>query len=182
MEPDTTRTMYRINDLKPPLVKIIAVMSLIALSAVFACTADTSEETPTAEPEPEVSTQDLQCPDLVEQPKVGDTPLGPPPGMPYIFTGTAYVDGAPAQAGELLYVKLTTSRSHPVEILDDGKYINIIHGPVSDLDRDVPFVFCLGDPEGRAVKSEEIVEYEDKGTFHEVDMELNFPMSPADLP
>ena len=174
--------MYRINDLKPPLIKIIAAMSLIALSAVFACTADTSEETPTAEPEPEVSTQDLQCPELVEQPKVGDTPLGPPPGMPYIFTGTAYVDGAPAQAGELLYVKLTTSRSHPVEILEDGKYINIIHGPVSDLDRDVPFVFCLGDPEGQAVKSEEIVEYEDKGTFHEVDMELNFPMSPADLP
>ncbi|MXX92384.1 MAG: hypothetical protein F4Y63_02875 [Chloroflexi bacterium] len=174
--------MYRLNDLKPSLVKIIAAMSMIALSVVFACTTDTSEDTPTAESEPEISTQDLECPDLVEQPKAGETPLGPPPGMPYIFTGTAYVDGDPAPARELLYVKLTTSRSHPVEILEGGKYINIIHGPVSDLDRDVPFVFCLGDPEGQAVKSEEIVEYEDKGTFYEVDMELNFPMSPDDLP
>ena len=181
--------MYRLNDLKPSLVKIIIPMSVIALAAVFACSSSEitivnidGDGTPTAESEPEVSTQDLQCPDLIEQPKVGDTPLGPPPGMPYIFTGTAYVDGYPAPAGELLYVKLTTSRSHPVEILEGGKYINIIHGPVSDLDRDVPFVFCLGDPEGQAVKSEEIVEYEDKGTFYEVDMELNFPMSPADLP
>lgn len=174
--------MYRLTDFKPPLVKIIAAMSLIALATVFACTSDTPEDTPTTDSEPEISTQDLQCPDLVEQPKVGDTPLGPPPGMPYIFAGTAYVDGDPAPAGELLYVKLTTSRSHPVEILEGGRYINIIHGPVSDLDRDVPFVFCLGDPEGRAIKSEEIVEYEDKGTFYEVDMDLNFPMSPANLP
>ena len=30
--------------------------------------------------------------------------------------------------------------------------------------------------------SEEIVEYEDKGTFHEIEMELNFPKSPNDLP
>ena len=102
--------------------------------------------------------------------------------MPYIFAGTAYVDGEPASAGELLYVKLTTSRSHPVEILEQGgRYINIIHGPVSDLDRDVPFVVLLRRPEGQAVKSEEIVEYEDKGTFYEVDMDLNFPMSPANL-
>ena len=172
--------MHRLTDFKPPLVKIIAAMSVMALATVFACTTDTPEDTSTAEPV--VSTQDLQCPDLVEQPKIGDTPLGPPPGMPYIFAGTAYVDGEPASAGELLYVKLTTSRSHPVEIIEGGRYINIIHGPVSDLDRDVPFVFCLGDPEGRAVKSEEIVEYEDKGTFYEVDMDLNFPMSPANLP
>ena len=174
--------MYRLSNIKPPLVKIIATISAIATIAVFACTTDTPEDTPTAEHRPEVSTQDLQCPDLVEQPKAGETPLGPPPGMPYIFTGTAYVNGEPASPGELLYVKLTTSRSHPVEILENGRYINIIHGPVSELDRDVPFVFCLGDPEGRAVKSEEIVEYEDKGTFYEVDMELNFPMSPTNLP
>ena len=174
--------MYRLTNLKLPLVKIIVAISVIALVAVFACTTDTSEDTSTAESEPEISTQDLECPDLVEQPKVGDAPLGPPPGMPYIFAGTAYVNGEPASAGELLYVKLTTSRSHPVEILEGGRYMNIIHGPVSELDRDVPFVFCLGDPEGRAVKSEEIVEYEDKGTFYEVDMELNFTMSPANLP
>ncbi len=160
--------MYRLTDLKTSIFKTIAATTVIALAAVFACTSDTPE--------------DLECPDLVEQPKVGDTPLGPPPGMPYIFTGTAYVDGEPAPAGELLYVKLTTSRSREVEILEDGKFRNIIHGPVSELDRDVPFVFCLGDPEIGAVMSEEIVEYEDKGTFHEIEMELNFPKSPNDLP
>ena len=32
LEPDTTRAMYRLTDLKPPLVKIIAAMSLIALA------------------------------------------------------------------------------------------------------------------------------------------------------
>ncbi len=151
-------------------------------SVIATRTSRPSPPPPRPTPEPEVSTQDLECPDLVKQPKTGETPLGPPLGMPYIFTGAAYVDGDPAPAGELLYVKLTTSRSHPVEILEGGKYINIIHGPVSDLDRDVPFVFCLGDPESRAVKSEEIVEYEDKGTFYEVDMDLNFPISPSDLP
>lgn len=172
--------MHQLTDRILLSIKIVAAMSVLTLLTVFACTSNSTEDTPTAEPV--VSTQDLECPDLVEQPKAGETPLGPPPGMPYIFTGTAYVDGEPAPAGELLYVKLTTSRSHPVEILESGKYINIIHGPVSNLDRDVPFIFCLGDPEDRAVKSQEIVEYEDKGTFYEVDMELNFPMSPADLP
>ncbi len=171
--------MYRLANLKPNLVKIIAAMSVIALAAVFACTMDTPEDTSTAEV---VSTQDLQCPDLVEQPTPGDTPLGPPPGMPYIFTGTAYVNGELAPAGELLYVKLTTSRSHEVAILEDGRYINVIHGPVSNLDRDVPFVFCLGDPETGAVMSEETVEYEDKGTFVAIEMDLNFPISPDDLP
>ena len=38
--------MYRLTDLKPPLVKIIAAMSLIALATVFACTTDTPEDTP----------------------------------------------------------------------------------------------------------------------------------------
>ena len=174
--------MYRLTDLKTSIFKTIAAMSFIALAAVFACTSDSPEDTPTTEPEPVVSTQNLDCPDLVEQPNAGDTPLGPPPGMPYIFAGTAYVDGEPAPEGELLYVKLTTSRSHPVDVLEGGKFLNIIHGPVSELDRDVPFVFCLGDPEGLAVMSEETVEYEDKGTFHEIDMELNFPKSPNDLP
>ena len=91
--------MYRLTDLKSSLLKIIAAMSLIALAIGFACTSDSPEDTPNAEDEPVVITQDLVCPDLVEQPGVGDTPLGPPPGMPYIFTGTAYVDGEPAPAG-----------------------------------------------------------------------------------
>ena len=174
--------MHRLTDLKPPLSKTIIVACVIALAIIFACTNDNPEDASDSAPQAEINPQDLECPELVAQPEVGDTPLGPPPGMPYIFAGTAYVDGEPVPAGEMLYVKLTTSRSHPVEILEGGRYRNIIHGPVSTLDRDVPFVFCLGDIAGRAVKSQETVEYEDKGTFFEVDMELNFPMYPADLP
>ena len=173
--------MYRLTDLKPTLVKIIAAMSVIALAAVFACTSDSPEDTPTAATEPVVSTQDLECPDLEENPATaGGAPLGPPPSLPNIFTGTAYIDGEPVPAGEQLYVKLVTSRSRPTQIEQNGKFINIIHGPVSDLDKDVDFVFCLGDPEGRAVKSTETFEFKDE-PFFERDVELNFPMLPSEL-
>ena len=91
--------MYRLNDPKPSLVKIIAAVYLTALATVFACTSDTPQDTPNSETGPGASTLDLECADLVEQPNIGETPLGPPPGMPYIFTGTAYVDGEPAPAG-----------------------------------------------------------------------------------
>ncbi len=165
----------------PSSVKLILAIAIVALATVFACTSDSAEDTPTADTEVAVSNADLDCPDLEEPPGVGDTPLGPPPGMPYIFTGTAFIDGQPAPEGEMLYVKLTASRSHAVEILENGKYRDIIHGPVHPSDNDVPFVFCLGDPEGVAVKSNETVEYENTGTFEEVELDLNFPMGPGEL-
>ena len=160
--------MHRITSLRSSLFTLTAAIALIALVSVFACTPDTADET-------------VECPELESLPDSGDTPLGPPPGMPYIFAGTAYVDGEPAPEGELLYVKLTASRSHDVEILADGKYRDIIHGPVHPSDSGVPFVFCLGDPDGQAVMSEETAEYEDKGTFHEVELDLHFPMLASDL-
>ena len=170
--------MHRLIDLKIPLLTAIA---LIALVTVFACTTGTEEPTATEEAVAKISSENMSCPDLEPLPDSGNVPLGPPPGMPYIFTGTAYVDGDPAPEGELLYVKLTASRSKEVRILPDGKYRDIIHGPVHPPDRDVPFVFCLGNPEGKTVMSEESVEYEDKGTFHEIEMDLNFPVLPSEL-
>ena len=148
-------------------------VSMFGFAMFFACTSESEEE-----PETMSTTEDMTCPDLEAPPGVGDQPLGPPPGMPYIFSGTAYVDGAPAPEGELLYVKLTASRSREVTIGANGKYRDIIHGPVHDPDKGVPFVFCLGDPEGSAVKSAERIEYEDIGTFKEVELDLNFPMLP----
>ena len=170
--------MHRLIELKIPLLTSIA---LIALLTVFACTTDTEEPTATGETSSISSSENMECPDLEPLPDTGNAPLGPPPGMPYIFAGTAYVDGEPAPEGELLYVKLTASRSKEVRVLPDGKYRDIIHGPVHPPDQDVPFVFCLGDPEGITVMSEESFEYEDKGTFHEVDLDLNFPMLPSEL-
>ena len=166
---------------KPSFVNLILAIAIVAIATVFACTSESEEDTPTSEPEVAASTADLDCPDLEEPPGVGDTPLGPPPGMPYIFAGTAYIDGQPAPEGEMLYVKLTASRSHAVEILENGKYRDIIHGPVHPPDNDVPFVFCLGDPEGVAVKANETVDYENTGTFEEVELDLNFPMGPGQL-
>ena len=167
--------MQRLINLKIP---ILAAIALIAITAVFACTTETEEPTSTEDTTAKISSENMVCPDLAPIP---ETELGPPPGMPYIFAGTAYVDGEPAPEGELLYVKLTASRSKEVRILPDGKYRDIIHGPVHPPDRDVPFVFCLGNPEGKTVMSEESVEYEDKGTFHEMELDLNFPVLPSEL-
>ena len=170
--------MQRLIDFKTP---IFAVIALIAIVTVFACTSETEEPTATEATMASITSETMECPDLEPLPDSGNVPLGPPPGMPYIFTGTAYVDGEPAPEGELLYVKLTASRSKEVRILPDGKYRDIIHGPVHPPDRDVPVVFCLGNPEGTTVMSEESLEYEDKGTFHEVEMDLNFPVLPSEL-
>lgn len=170
--------MHRLNELKIPLLTSLA---LIALLTVFACTTDTDEPTATGKTSSISSSENMECPALEPLPDTGNAPLGPPPGMPYIFAGTAYVDGEPAPEGELLYVKLTASRSKEVRVLPDGKYRDIIHGPVHPPDQDVPFVFCLGNPEGITVMSEESFEYEDKGTFHEIELDLNFPVLPSEL-
>ena len=165
---------------KPSTFKLFLAISIFALATIFACTSDSAEESATQDPEVAVGTQELECPDLVEQPDAGKEPLGPPPALPNLFTGTALVNGEPVPQGELVYVKLTTSRSHPVNVLENGKFINIIHGPVSDLDKEVPFVFCLGDPEGKAVKATETIEFKNE-PFLVRDVELNFPMLPSEL-
>lgn len=160
--------------------KKLAFLLLILVTA-FAIACDTAEETPSPGTESTADVAELDCPDLEENPAtVGGAPLGPPPALPNIFTGTAYVDGKPAPEGTELYVKLVVSRSRSVEILEDGKFINIIHGPVSDLDQDVEFQFCLGDPDGIAVKSEETFEFV-KEPFHVYEVELNFPKLPSEL-
>ena len=166
--------MKNLTVLKPSLAKFILAIMLLVLVTTIAC--ESSEETQTG-----ISTEDLQCPGLEETPQVGDVPLGPPPALPNIFTGTAYVNGEPAPEGEQLYVKLVTSRSHAVQIEQNGKFINIIHGPVSDQDKGVPFQFCLGDPEGVAVKSAETFEFDGSEPFKTSDVELNFPMLPSEL-
>ncbi len=166
--------MKNLTVLKPSLAKFIFAIMLLVLVTTIAC--ESSEE-----PQTSISTEDLQCPALEESPQVGDAPLGPPPALPNIFTGTAYVNGEPAPEGEQLYVKLVTSRSHAVEIEQNGKFINIIHGPVSDQDKGVPFQFCLGDPEGVAVKSAETFEFDGSEPFKTSDVELNFPMLPSEL-
>ena len=164
---------------KLSIIKLALVTATIALAAAFACTSEPepAEKATGQDPAVIVNNQDFECPKLVQQSNADQLPQGPPPSLPNLFSGTAYVNGVIAPQGESLYVKLTTSRSHPVKILENGKFHSIIHGPVSDLDREVPFVFCLGDPEGVAVKSNETFEFEDE-PFLERDVELNFPMLP----
>ena len=162
----------------------VALTFLIMAMATFvlvACSSESDDDVSTTSPDSQANTEDLACPDLVELPNQGDVPLGPPPSLPNIFSGTAYVNGEPVPEGESLYVKLTTSRSHSVGIEADGRFINIIHGPVSDMDNGVPFVFCLGDPEGTAVRAQETIEFDATAPFKEVEVELNFPMLPSEL-
>ena len=169
--------MKNLSSFTPSIFKLTLALSVFAFVTMIACT---TEETATEEPEVAVSTEDLECPDLVEQPSTGDAPLGPPPALPNLFSGTALVDGEPVPAGELVYVKLSTSRSWEVEILENGMFSDIIHGPVSDLDKEVPFVFCLGDPDGMAVKAAETFEFKNE-PFLMREVELNFPMLPSEL-
>ncbi len=174
---------HRLKITKTLTSKLAFAFLLIGIAIVFACSS--ADETPDAETSDtasetsQVSSEAPLCEDLIPTPE--DRPPGPPPGMPYIFEGTAYVDGEPAPEGEMLYVKLAASRSRHVRILPNGEYRNIIHGPVHDFDAGVPFVFCLGDPDGKAVRSIEIVEYEDMGTFNQIQMDINFPIAPSKL-
>ena len=108
----------------------------------------------------------------------GSAPSNVPPGMPYIFEGNYFVDGEPGPGGQRIFTKLTTSRSQVGTTLDGGRYLNIIHGPVSDSDWDVPFIFCLGDPEGLAVPAKETYDYENLGQPHAVELDLHFPRFP----
>lgn len=168
------------NSLPSSFNKFLFIIPIIAIVAVIGC--DSEEATPTQSPEVSVNTADFECADLEETPETtSDVPLGPPPALPNIFIGTAYVDGQPAPTGEKLYVKLVTSRSYAVEITEGGEFRNIIHGPVSDADQDVEFQFCLGDPEGTAVKSTETFEFDGSEPFKETVVELNFPMLPSEL-
>ena len=172
--------MKIITVLKPSGTKILFALLILALTALIAC--DPEETPPDIGSEVASKTDDLDCSDLEQDPNmVGDAPLGPPPALPNIFTGTAYVNGQAAPEGEQIYVKLVTSRSRPVEIMESGKFINIIHGPVSELDQGVEFQFCLGDPEGVAVKSNETFEFDGSEPFKEFDIEVNFPMLPSEL-
>ena len=170
--------MKFITVLKPSFNKLLFAILIFAIATAIACE---TEEDPKV-PDETINTADLDCPDLeVDPARVGDAPLGPPPSLPNIFTGTAYVNGEPAPEGEQLYVKLVTSRSHSVEVMEGGEFRNIIHGPVSELDKGIEFQFCLGDPEGIAVKSDETFEFDGNEPFKESDVELNFPMLPSEL-
>ncbi len=181
--------MYRVTDLKTHSYSLLLAISMAVLGVAFSCSSSEitivnvdGNGTPEAGSGGEINVADLDCSDLEEDPnRVGDAPLGPPPALPNIFTGTAYVNGKPAPVGEQLYVKLVTTRSRSVEIMEGGKFINIIHGPVSELDQGVDFQFCLGDPEGIAIKSNETFEFDGSEPFKESDVELNFPMLPSEL-
>ena len=151
-------------------------IAIVSLLAIAACSDNEEPEATTVTSE----TASTECSPLEEAPTPvpGAPPSGPPPSLPYIFAGTASVNGEPVPEGHQIFVKLTTSRSWPVPIGADGSFRDMIHGPVSEMDNDVPFVFCLGDPEGTSYRAEETVEYEDVGTFNEVLVELNFPDVP----
>ena len=107
-------------------------------------------------------------------------PGGPPPALPYIFQGTYYVDGEPGPGGVKIWVQLARSWSTPSETLDDGRFYNVIHGPIQPEDFDAPFVFCIGEMDGNSVKAASTpIPYEEKGTFHTLaDLRVDFPSLP----
>ncbi len=148
-------------------IKTIAILTalIVSLLAIASCGEDeVSSEVCKLEPPP------TRAPD--------SAPSLSPPGLPYVFDGIYYVDGEIGPGGQTIYAKLTTSRSPLVKTLDDGRFFGAIHGPVSDSDWDVPFVFCLGTPDGDAVPAEETYEYENLGQPHMINLDLHFPRLP----
>lgn len=103
-----------------------------------------------------------------------------PPALPYIFQGTYYVDGEPGPGGVKIWAQMARSRSNPSETFDDGRYFNIIVGPLSPEDFDTPFVFCIGEPGGDSVMASSTpIPYEQKGTFHTLeDLRVDFARLP----
>lgn len=157
---------------------VISTFGLFAF--VVACTTETDndnvDETPVEETSVEATSDTVtvkECPPLIPS----DT--GPSPErLPYIFKGNYFVDGEPGPPGVNIWTQLPTSRSGAMATLDDGRYVGVVHGPIRDADVGVPFIFCIGDPDGASVQAVETYDYDNKGTFHEVELELHFPKLP----
>ena len=153
----------------------IALGTFSLFTLLVACTTETDNgntaETPVEETSDAVTVK--ECPPLVPS----DT--GPSPErLPYIFNGKYFVDGEPGPPGINIWTQLPTSRSGAMATLSDGRYVGVLHGPIRDADVGMPFIFCIGDPDGASVQAVETYEYENKGTFHEVELELHFPKLP----
>lgn len=133
---------------------LLAMTTLTALLLLAACTPET-EATATREP-----------------------PSGPPPSMPYIFEGNFTVDGEPGPAGLSIFARIGDAHSFPPAKTLDGRYNNIIVGPVytSDLEHDV--TFHLGELDGDSVQAEETFPFEPVGSIANFEFDLSFPSLP----
>lgn len=122
------------------------------------------------------SSEVMSCP-AIEPP--GPLPDSPP-ALPYIFQGNYYIDGEPGPGGVKIWAQMARSRSNPSETFDDGRYFNVIVGPLHPDDYDTPFVFCIGEPDGDSVMASSTpIPYEQKGTFHTLeDLRVDFPRLP----
>ena len=141
------------------------VCAAVVAMALAACSSDGADDA-------EVKS----CPAINPVESLSDSP----PALPYIFQGTYYVDGEPGPGGVKIWAQMARSRSNPSETFDDGRYFNIIIGPLSPEDFDTPFVFCIGEPDGDSVMASSTpIPYEQKGTFHTLeDLRVDFPRLP----
>ena len=104
-------------------------------------------------------------------------PPGGPPAWPYIFQGSATVDGNPAPAGIPVFARIGSSRSLVAETLE-GRYLNIIVGPTTVEDLGHSITFHLGDPDGTSIQARETFDFEPPPQITNFGLDLSSPRLP----
>ena len=116
-----------------------------------------------------------------EPPQPTIQPMSLPPGgpvaWPYIFSGNVTAAGRPAPAGVPIFARLGSGRSPVAETLN-GRYLNIVVGPVSEQDLQQSITFHLGNPDGPSIESAQSVIFEAPPGPESRVVDLSFPRLP----
>jgi hypothetical protein len=106
------------------------------------------------------------------------TPIAGPPSFPMIFEGSFTVDGEPGPADQTIYAEFIHGGS-PRSTTFEGKYVQVILGPVSDEDLEHGIIsFYLGTRDGDHVKAEETWEWAGVGSPTNQVLDLTFSRLP----
>lgn len=100
-----------------------------------------------------------------------------PPNFPYVFMGSAYVNGEPIKEGTVIRASFGKSISNPADTLE-GRYMNLIVVPKDEEDISEKIFFEIVDTAGNTSKSKEEYEIEILKEPSIVNLVLNFSKYP----
>ena len=100
-----------------------------------------------------------------------------PPAFPYVFMGSAYVNGEPIKEGTVIRASFGKSISNPADTLN-GRYMNLIVVPENEEDVSEKIFFEIVDASGNTSKSREEYKIEVLKEPSIVNLVLNFTKYP----